>query len=105
LCHVGRGSKADPDLDLQVRISDKALAGLEKILAYSWAQHRETTESFVRAIFDHIEMLRRFPYAGSPLRGRRGERCLVHTPLLIYYRVKESASAIEILRIRHAARR
>ena len=91
-------------MDFQVRISEAALADLEEILAYSWAHLPETTERFGNAILDHIEVLKRFPYLGSPVGGRPGVRRLVHTPIKIDYRVREQSRLVEILQLRHTSR-
>jgi len=75
------------------------------IFAYSWARHPETTSQFGAAFYDHLDELKRFPYMGSPAPRRNGVRLLVHTPLLVYYRVHEADRVIEVLDVRHSARR
>jgi plasmid stabilization system protein ParE len=82
-----------------------ALAGLNEIFAYSWAHFPETTTQFGIALYDHIDELKRFPYMGSLAPRRKGVRQLVHTPILIYYRVWEDDHVIEILEVRHTPRR
>ena len=91
-------------MDFQVRISEPALADFEEILDYSWANFPATAERFGHALLDHIELLKRFPYVGSPVAGRPGVRQLMHTPILIYYRVLEERKLVEILHFLHAAR-
>ncbi len=91
-------------MDCHIRISEAALADLEEILAYSWAHFPENTERFGHSILDHIEVLKKFPYLGTPIRDRFGVRRLVHTPITIDYRVREQLGVIEILRLRHAVR-
>ena len=49
--------------------------------------------------------LKNFPYIGSQVDRRPGVRQLVHTPILIYYRVNEVANFVEILHFWHGARR
>jgi plasmid stabilization system protein ParE len=92
-------------VDFQIRISEAALAEFQEILAYSWANFPATTERFGNSILNHIELLRHFPYIGSPVAGRPGVRQLVHTPILIYYRVYKSPSFIDVLHIRHGLRK
>jgi len=58
-------------VDFQVRITEAALADLEEILAYSWANFPATAERFGNALLDHIELLKSFPYIGSPIAGGR----------------------------------
>ena len=54
-------------MDFQVRITEAALADLEGILAYSWTHFPATAERFGNALLNHIDMLRSFPYIGSPV--------------------------------------
>jgi plasmid stabilization system protein ParE len=67
-------------VDFQIRITEAALADFEGILAYSWANFPVTAERFGNAILNHVELLKSFPYIGSPVDGRPGVRQLVHTP-------------------------
>ena len=91
-------------MDFQIRITKAALADFEGILAYSWANLPGSAQRFGNAILDHIELLRSFPYIGSPVKGRPGVRQLVHTPILIYYRVSESPNFVEIIHLQHGSR-
>jgi len=91
-------------VDFQIRITEAALADLEEILAYSWANFSATAERFGSAILNHIDLLKSFPYIGSPVDGRPGVRQLVHTPILIYYCVSEETHFVEILHFRHGSR-
>jgi plasmid stabilization system protein ParE len=86
-------------VDFQIRIAEAVLAEFADILAYSWANFPAAAERFGNSILNHIDLLKRFPYIGSPVRGRSG-----HTPILIYYRVHESPDFVEILHIRHGAK-
>jgi len=42
---------------------------------------------------------------GSAVRKRSGVRKLVHSPFLIYYRIHERKRLIEVLHVRHGARK
>ena len=53
-------------MDFKVRISEAALTDFEEILAYSWANFPDTVERFGNALLNHLDLLRRFPYIGSP---------------------------------------
>jgi len=88
-------------VDFQVRISEAALADFEEILAYSWAKFPDNADRLGNAILNHIDLLKSFPYIGAPLAGRPGVRQLVHTPILIYYRVHEAPNFVEILHFWH----
>jgi plasmid stabilization system protein ParE len=59
-------------VDFQIRITEAALADFEEILAYSWVNFPARAERFGNAILNHIELLRSFPYIGSPVKGRPG---------------------------------
>ena len=91
-------------MEFQIRITESALADFEEILAYSWANFPASAERFGNAILNHIELLKSFPYVGSLVKGRAGVRQLVHTPILIYYRVNESPNFVEILHLQHGSR-
>jgi plasmid stabilization system protein ParE len=92
-------------VDFQVRISEAALAEFEEILAWSWANFPEETERFGNSILNHIELLSKFPYIGSPVSGMAGVRQLVHTPILVHYRVHQAPNYVEVLHMRHAGRK
>lgn len=91
-------------MDFQIRIAEAALADFAEILAYSWAHFPATAEQFGNAILNHVDLLRSFPYIGSPVATRPGIRQLVHTPILIYYRVHDAPNFVEILHFQHGAR-
>jgi plasmid stabilization system protein ParE len=59
---------------------------------------------FGASLVDHIELLKRFPRLGSVIRKRSRVRKLLHSPLLVYYRLDEAKRGIDILHIRHGAR-
>ena len=73
-------------------------------MKYSWAKFPGTAERFGSAILNHVELLGRFPYIGSPISGRPHVRQLVHTPILIYYRIDEEGRVVEILHFWHGQR-
>ena len=84
-------------MDFKVRISEAALTDFEEILAYSWANFPDAAERFGNGLLNHVDLLAKFPYIGAPVEGRHGVRQLVHTPILIYYRVDEERQVVEIL--------
>ena len=63
-----------------------------------------TAERFGNAIFNHVDLLKSFPYIGNVVDGRPGVRQLVHTPIVIYYRVDDYRDVVEVLHFWHAAR-
>jgi plasmid stabilization system protein ParE len=80
------------------------LTDFEEILHYSWNNFPATAERFGAAILTHVDLLRTFPYIGSLVEGRLGVRQLVHTPILVYYRVHDNSRVVEILHFHHGAR-
>jgi len=92
-------------VDFKIRVTEAALADFEEILAYSWDNFPATAERFGDAILNHVDLLKKFPYIGSPVDGRDSVRLLVHTPILVYYRVSEGLNLIEILHFWHGSRR
>ena len=64
-------------MDFHVRISAPALIDFEDILEYSSANFPANAERFGYAILDHVDLLRTFPYMGSPVAGRFGVRQLI----------------------------
>jgi len=92
-------------VDFQVRIAEPALADFEEILEYSWLNFPDTAERFGASILDHLELLCKFPYVGSPVAGAPAVRQVVHTPILIYYRIHEEHRLIEVLHFWHGQRR
>ncbi|MFN0165065.1 MAG: type II toxin-antitoxin system RelE/ParE family toxin [Bryobacteraceae bacterium] len=92
-------------MDFKVRITEATLTDFDEILAYSWANFPETAEQFGNDLLNHADLLARFPHIGRPVKGRPGIRQLVHTPILIYYRVDEMRRLVEILHFWHGSRR
>lgn len=92
-------------MDFQIRITQAALADFQRVLDYSWEHFPATAESFGNAILNHIELLKGFPYIGSPVAENRHVRQLLHTPVEIYYRVHERPNFIEVLHFWYTSRR
>jgi plasmid stabilization system protein ParE len=88
----------------RIRFTEAAVADLEAILYYSWAKFPATTERFAEAILAHVQSLEDFPYVGRLVRARPGVRELVHTPVIVEYRVIEEEHVVQILAFRHASR-
>ena len=53
---------------------------------------------------NHVFLLKNFPYIGRPVDERPGVRGIVHTPIVIYYRVNESPNFVEVLHFWHGSR-
>ena len=89
----------------KIIITDPALADLEEVMNWSVEKHPATSERFGTALLNHIELLKTFPLLGTPVKGFPGVKRLIHSPLYIYYRVREEAETIEILHFWHRSRR
>jgi plasmid stabilization system protein ParE len=88
----------------KVLYSEDALDDLEAILDYIRADNPKAAERFGTALLNHIDLLQRFPYIGSPVVGREGVRQMINTPILIYYHVQENPKVVEILHFWHGSR-
>jgi plasmid stabilization system protein ParE len=90
---------------VEVLYTQPALEDLEAIKAWSWEFHPQTTEQFLTALLNHIDLLGKLPAMGRPVKGYDGVRQLLHTPFEIYYRVNKEREAVEVLHVWHHARR
>jgi plasmid stabilization system protein ParE len=91
-------------VDFQIRITEAALADFQEILAYSWANFPGSADRFGNALLNHLDILKSFPYIGSPVTNSPNVRQLAHTPILIYYRVREETRCVEVLHFWHGSR-
>ena len=91
-------------MDFKVLYTEPALADLQDILAWSWERHPGTTEQFANALLNHVDFLAGFPNMGAPVEGHPGVRCLLHSPLQVFYRVHVGRRVIEVLHFWHGAR-
>lgn len=89
----------------RIRWAQAARDEFEAIAAWSWRKHPDSTERFLSAFLNHIELLERFPMMGAPVKGHEGVRRLLHTPLHVYYTVDPDARIVELVHIWHRARR
>jgi plasmid stabilization system protein ParE len=78
---------------------------LAKIIGYIAEDDAEAASRFGNSLLDHVDLLSRFPRIGNALRTRANVRRLLHSPVLVYYRVREEKHLIEVLHFRHGARK
>ena len=91
---------------MRVLWAQTARAELEEIAAWSWREHPDTTERFLVALLNHVELLERFPAMGIPVKSLEpGMRRMSHTPFYIYYRLDPVRESVEIVHIWHQARK
>ncbi len=92
-------------MDYTLRYTKKALNDLDEIIGRIAEDDDEAASRFGGSLLDHVELLARFPRMGPLIRKRRNVRKLVHSPILIYYRINEHKHLVEIIHFRHGARR
>jgi plasmid stabilization system protein ParE len=91
-------------VDYRLLYSQKSLKDLDEILGDIAEEDAESASRFRTSLLDHVDLLSRFPRLGGVIRKRSRVRKLLHSPLLVYYRIDEKKRLIEILHVRHGAR-
>jgi plasmid stabilization system protein ParE len=91
-------------VDYRLLYTQRALNDLTEIIGHIAEDDGEAASRFGDALLDHVELLTRFPRMGGPIRKRSRVRKLVHSPVLVYYRVREEKHLVEVLHFRHGAR-
>jgi plasmid stabilization system protein ParE len=92
-------------VDYSLLYTKKALNDLDEIIGRIAEDDHEAASRFGGSLLDHIDLLARFPRMGALVRKRRSVRKLVHSPILIYYRIHEEKHLVQVLHLRHGARR
>lgn len=92
-------------MDYRVVYTQKALSDLANIIGHIADGDAGAALRFANSLLDHVELLARFPQMGGPVRKRANVRKLVHSPLVVYYQLRDSKRLVELLHIRHAARK
>jgi plasmid stabilization system protein ParE len=92
-------------VDYRLFYSQRSLNDIGKILGYIAEKDAAAASRFGASLLDHIHLLARFPRLGGVIRKRSRVRKLLHSPLLVYYRIEEDKRLIEIVHVRHGARR
>jgi toxin ParE1/3/4 len=91
---------------MKVRWSEPAASELEAIFVYILERTPKSAKAVARSIVDRAQSLSEFPFKGETTR-RKGARKLTvaNYPYVIIYRVDTIAGEIQILNVRHTARR
>ncbi|MGB8012607.1 MAG: type II toxin-antitoxin system RelE/ParE family toxin [Terriglobales bacterium] len=92
-------------MDYRLLYTQKALDELAGIIGHIAEDDAEAASHFGSSLIEHIELLVRFPRIGGLIRKRAQIRKLLHSPYLVYYHVSESKREIEVLHLRHGARK
>ena len=92
-------------MDYRLLYAQKALNDLAEIVGRIAEDDAQAAFRFGSSLSAHVELLARFPRMGGLVRKRPSVRKLLHSPFLVYYRVREAKREIEVLHIRHGARK
>ena len=92
-------------MDLKLTYTQRALKDLAEIIDHIADDDAEAASRFGSSLLDHLQLLTRFPRMGTDVPQRPGVRKLFHSPIVIYYRVHGIRGVVDILHLRHAARK
>ena len=92
-------------MDYRLLFSQRALSDLSEIVWHIAQDDDESASRFGKALLDHVDLLGRFPRMGNTTRKKSRVRKLVHSPILVYYQVREDKRLVEILHFRHGSRK
>ena len=92
-------------MDYQLLFTQRALNDLAEIIGHIAGDDDEAASLFGNALLDHVDLLTRFPRMGSTIRKRSRVRKLLHSPILVYYRIREDKLVVEVLHFRHGSRK
>ena len=92
-------------MDYRLFFTQRALDDLAEIIAYIAEDDLNAASRFGSSLLDHVDLLGRFPRMGGAIRKRSRVRKLQHSPILVYYRVREDKHVIEVLHFRHGSRK
>lgn len=92
-------------MDYRLLFTQRSLKDLAEIIGHIAEDDAEAASRFGNSLLDHIELLTRFPRMGSTTRRRSRVRKLSHSPILVYYQLREDRRLVEILHLRHASRK
>ena len=92
-------------MDFRLLFTQRALDELAEIIGRIAEDDADAAERFGNSLLDHVELLTRFPRMGGTIRKRARVRKLSHSPILVYYQLREDKHLVEILRLRLASRK
>jgi plasmid stabilization system protein ParE len=88
----------------KIIFAPEAIADLAEAVRHIAKDDPETARRVGLALIDRIAILENFPLIGSPYPKRPGIRKLISRPYLIFYRPRQEAQCVDILRYWHGAR-
>jgi plasmid stabilization system protein ParE len=87
-----------------VMFSQRADKDIISIVKHVAAENPEAAKKLGSSLLDLALNLDSMPYRGSKVKKRRGVLKLIHQKYLIYYRVNEGNTTVEVLSFKHGAR-
>jgi plasmid stabilization system protein ParE len=91
-------------VDYRIVFAQRALTDFAEIIGYIAEDDDEAAARFGGSLLDHVELLARYPRMGGVIRKRSRVRKLLHSPILVYYQIREDRRIIEVLHCRHGSR-
>jgi plasmid stabilization system protein ParE len=92
-------------VDYRILFTQEALKDLAEIIGHIAEDDDEAASRFGDSLLDHVELLTRYPRMGGEIRKRSRVRKLLHSPVLVYYQIREDRKLIEVLYFRHGSRK
>ena len=92
-------------MDYRLLFTQRALTVLAELISHIAEDDEDAASLFGSSLLDHVELLTRFPRMGGVIRKRARVRKLTHSPVAVYYQIREDKHVVEILHIRHASRK
>ena len=92
-------------MDYRLTFTQRVLNDLGEIIGHIAKDDGDAASRFGNSLLDHVELLSRFPRMGATIRKRSRVRKLSHTPIVVYYPIREDKHTVEIVHLRHAARK
>ena len=91
-------------MDYRLLYTQRALSDLAEIIGHIAEDDDEAATRFGKSLLDHVELLTDFPRMGVTIRKRSRVRKLAHSPILVYYQIREDKRVVDVLHFRHGSR-
>jgi plasmid stabilization system protein ParE len=91
-------------VDYRLLYTQRALSDLAEIIGHIAEDDDKAASRFGQSLLDHVDLLTDFPRMGETIRKRPRARKLAHSPILVYYQIREDKRVVEVLHFRHGSR-
>ncbi len=91
-------------MDYRLLYTQRAISDLAEIIGHIAEDDDEAASRFGKSLLDHVDLLTDFPRMGGTIRKRSRVRKLLHSPILVYYQIREDKRVVEVLHFRHGSR-